>query len=273
MEADVRKIWSLAVLGLIAAPTMAHDFWIQPRLFTMPAPSSEPLVMFVGHGQARDRWGLDASHVVLFRTIGPDGMIDRRANLKMGATGFDAIVPLARPGAYVFVLQSNSTASQLPSLRFNDYISAEGITPIIAQRQRFNQGKADGREIYSRRAKAIVQVGPVDAASIARVTRPVNLALEIVPERHPQALDSAKHLPVRVLFNGRPLAGATVKLTDLDADAEPVAKIRTGADGRAVFTIPHPGKWQFNVVWAVALNGNPQADYATTFSSLALATN
>lgn len=269
----MRKVWPLAVFALVAVPALAHDFWIQPRLFTMPAPGSEPLVMFVGHGQARDRWAVDASHVVLFRTIGPDGMIDRKANLNIGATGFDAIVPLARPGGYVVLLQSTGTASQLPSLRFNDYINVEGITPIIAQRQRLNQNKADGREIYSRRAKAIVQVGPVDAASIARVTRPVNLALEIVPERHPQALDSTKHLPVRVLFNGRPLAGATVKLTDLDADAEPVAKIRTGADGRAVFTMPHPGKWQFNVVWAVALNGNPQADFATTFSSLAVATN
>lgn len=268
----MRKIWLALCLASVAFPATAHDFWIQPRLFVLPAPNTDPVTLLVGHGQARDRWGVDRDHVVLFSTAGPDGLIDRKPNLTLGAPSFDALVPLAKPGAYVLGLQSTSTVSQLPFLRFNDYITTEGITPIIEARRKAGQDKADGRELYSRRAKAIIQIGPVDRASIARVTRPINLALEIVPERHPLALAPGNRMPVRVLSNGRPLAGALVKLTDLDADAEPVAKIRTGADGRATFVIPHPGKWQMNIVWSVPLVGNPKADFETTFSSLSFGT-
>ncbi len=267
----MRNLWLAVLPALAAFPAVAHDFWMQPRLFNPPAGSTVLLTMLVGHGSARERWGAANSNVVLFKTIGPDGLVDRKSNLSIGGPGFDAFVPMLRPGSYIFILQSTTTPSQLPFLRFNDYVKAEGVTPIIAQRQKLGQEKTDGREIYSRRAKVIVQVGPIDAASIARVIRPVNLQLEIVPGRHPGALGTTRAMPVRVLWKGRPLAGALVKLTDLDADAEPAGVQRTNAAGAAVFTIPHPGKWQMNVVWAVPLHGNQRADFNTVFSSLAFA--
>jgi hypothetical protein len=268
---DVRKIWFAPFLGLIAMPAVAHDFWVQPRQFTLANAGPALLTMFVGHGAARDRWGVDIDHVVLFRTIGPDGMIDRKADLRLGSPGFDALVPLAKPGGYVVVLQSTETPSQLPFLRFNDYVKTEGITPIIATRQRLGLEKTDGREVYSRRAKAIVQVGPVNAASIARVTRPTKMLLEIVPGKHPQALGADRMMPVQVLFQNRPLAGALVKITDLAADAEPVATQRTDKDGRTSFRIPRAGKWQMNVVWSVPEGGSDPL-FRTTFSSLTFAT-
>jgi hypothetical protein len=266
-----RTIWLAALAASLATPALAHDFWLQARPFVMPAPTRVLVTVQVGHGQARDRWGVDASHVVRFHTVGPDGDIDRKPNLMLGAVGFDAIIPLSRPGGYILAMETTGSLSQLPFLRFNDYVGAEGITPIIEQRHRLHQDQADGREIYNRRAKTILQAGPVDAAAIARVTQPLGMSLEIVPERHPQMLGAGRRLPLRIVFNGRPLAGALVKLTDLDADAEPVAKLRTGPDGRCVMTIPKPGKWQLNVVWSVPLHGDPRADFATTFASLAFA--
>ena len=267
----MRNLWLAVLPALATFPAVAHDFWMQPRLFNPAAGSTVLLSMLVGHGTARERWGATNSNVVQFKTIGPNGMLDRKSNLSIGGPGFDALVPVERPGSYMFILQSTATRSQLPFLRFNDYAAAEGITPIIAQRQKMGREKTDGREIYSRRAKAFVQVGPVDAASIARVVRPVNLQLEIVPGRHPGAIGTTRTMPVRVLWNGRPLAAALVKLTDLDADAEPVALQRTDAAGAAVFRIPRAGKWQMNVVWAVPLRGDRRADFNTVFSSLTFA--
>lgn len=267
----MRKIWFTLVVALMAMPASAHDFWLQARPFVMPKPDRVLVAVLVGHGTARDRWGVDASHVVKFHTVGPDGDVDRKGVLALGSVGYDAILPLVRPGAYILAMETTQTASQLPFLRFNDYINYEGDTPVIEQRKRFNQQQADGREIYSRRAKTIIQVGPVDAASIRRVTKPLGMTLEIVPEKHPQALAADRDLPVRIVFNGQPLSGALVKLTNLDADAEPVAKLRTGNDGRVTIHIPKPGKWQLNVIWSVPLHNDPRADFATTFSSLAFA--
>lgn len=267
----MRKFWFILAFSLLAGPASAHDFWLQAHPFVMPKPDRVLIAVLVGHGTARDRWGVDASHVVKFHTIGPDGDVDRKSVMALGSVGYDAILPLTRPGAYILAMETTQTASQLPFLRFNDYINYEGDTPVIEQRKRLDQEHADGREVYSRRAKTIIQVGKVDAASIARVTRPLGMTLEIVPEKHPQALGNDHNLPLRVLFNGRPLAAALVKLTNLDADAEPVAKLRTGSDGRVTMHIPKPGKWQLNVIWSVPLHNDPRADFATTFSSLAFA--
>jgi hypothetical protein len=263
------RYMAAAILLGVAAPLVAHDFWIQPLKFAYPAaPQAVPVRIFVGHGAARERWGLTIDRVVQFNSIGPDGLVDRKDRMTLNNGPFDALVQFRQSGAYVLSFQSVPTTSDLPYLRFNDYVAQEGITPIAMNRRRTGTEKTNGRELYSRRAKAIVQVGPVTPADIARVTRPVGLQLEIVPDRHPNTLNPGDKLPVRVLFDRRPLAGAMVKLTNLDDDAKPVATARTDAAGRAVFTVPARGAWQFNIVWSQVMAGNAAADYRTVFSSL-----
>ncbi len=260
-------------VGLLATtPVFAHDFWLQPVRFIMAVPGAVPMLIYVGHGAARERWGVGIDRVVQFKSSGPDGLIDRKSSLTLDGPQVDAVIPLAKRGSYVLVFQSLASTSDLPFLRFNDYVTTEGLTPISTNRERTGTQKSNGRELYSRRAKAIVQIGPVDAAGAMRVTKPVGLSLEIVPDRHPLLLKPGEKLPVRVLFNRRPLGGALVKLTDLDADAVAVATMKTDASGRASFMIPHKGKWQLNIVWSEVVSGNPAADYVTTFSSLTFGT-
>ncbi len=105
-------------------------------------------------------------------------------------------------------------------------------------------------------------------ANQALATRPIGLKLEIVPERNPYALGPTRILPVRVLYKGRRLANATVKLTSLEFDARPVATLVSDASGRARFRVPAAGDWLLNVVWAEPISGDPKADFDTTFSSL-----
>ena len=258
----------IAAALFVTMPVLAHDFWLQPIRFVLAAPASVPMMIYVGHGSARERWAQSNDRVVLFKSSGPEGLVDRKVNLTLDGPRYDAEVPLARAGAYVLAFQSTPSASSLPFLRFNDYARAEGVTPITAYRERTKTDRTDGRELYSRRAKAIIQVGPVNASAIARVTRPVGLSLEIVSERHPLTVKPGEPLPVRVFYNRKPLIGALVKLTDLNADEKTVASMRTDSVGRAAFKIPYKGSWQMNVVWAEVANGNPAADYITTFSSL-----
>ena len=71
-----------------------------------------------------------------------------------------------------------------------------------------------------------------------------------------------------MLYQGRRLAGALVKLTSLEFDARPVEMHLSDAQGRASFRVPHNGEWLINVIWTQPLRGNPRADFETTFSSL-----
>lgn len=264
----MRHLVPLLIASLIALPVAAHDMWLQPTGFWLAAPGVVAITPYVGHGPDRDRWSVAASRVVRFQSIGPTGLPrDQRPRLTP-ALNRDIDVLLTEPGTNVVVLESSNARSDLPAVRFNAYARDEGLTLAIQERIRRKTTGRPGREIYSRRAKTLVQVGPVNSKPQPQVTRPLGQTLEIVPERSPYAIGAGRTFPVRVYYQGRPLAGALVRLHDLGADARPVQTLRTDAAGRAVFAARTVGSWQLNVVWSRPLAGNSQADFETVFSSL-----
>lgn len=267
----MRTILLFGLAVALAGPAAAHDFWVQPRAFWLDqaGPAAEvPATLQVGHGPFRQRSPIPARRILALRSFGPSGTVDQRGGLKLG--GPDADIELTLPGAglHVVALETNFAASNLPAIRFNDYLKAEGLTPAIDWRERTGAGDQPGREIYSRCAKAMVEVGEPGPAPEPQATAPTGLALEIVPERDPYRLALPAALPVQVLYHGEPLAGALVKLTDLDADEKPVDTRRTDASGRAAFTIPRRGSWLLNVIWTQPIPANREADFVTIFSSL-----
>lgn len=264
----MRKLPFLA-LALVAASASAHDLWMQPSTFSVPAGGSVPVSMLVGHGKDRENWGIRGDRIILFRSVGPDGRVTNLMPLVQPNAAPPAVaLRFAQPGTHVVAMQSTHSESELPAARFNDFLKEEGLTPAIVHRQRTGANGKAGREVYSRRAKTLIQVGDADPKQNSLATKRLGLALEIVPERSPYALAPSEKLPVRVYYEGRPLAGALVKLTNLDADARPVATQITDRSGRARFSVPRKGKWLLNVVWVKPITGNPKADYQTTFSSL-----
>lgn len=253
--------------SLIAGCATAHDMWLQPRVFWAPPNALIPVAAFVGHGKARDRWTVDDSRLLVLRSVGPRAAVDQRATLRPGALSGDLPIRLVGDGTHVLFMESGHAVSDLPALRFNDYAKEEGLTPARRQRELARKTGEPGREIYSRRAKTLIQVGRL-AGPQPQVTRPVGQTLEIVPERSPYELRPGQALPLKVLYHGRPLTGATVKLTNLDADDKPVATRLTDHAGRVAFPVPRQGRWQLNVIWTRPITGDPRGDFDTTFASL-----
>ena len=251
----------------IAGPVLAHDFWLQPQVFFSRPGERVPMVLLVGHGAARQRSSITANRITLFRSIGPGGVANRMGDLTLGSPA-DAALTFAGPGTFMVFFSTTNIPSNLPAPRFNEYASAEGLSQVLAQRAANGTMNKPGRELYSRRGKALVQVGPVSKTPQPQITKPVGLGLEIVPLSNPYAAGNAAQMTVQVLYQGRPLAGALVKLNNLAADAQPVEMHRSDAAGRATFKARHSGRWQYNVVWSQPLANNPTADFLTTFSSL-----
>lgn len=266
------RIMAAAAALLWAGPAAAHDFWLQPDQYRTQPGAKDPVTIQVGHGPFRQRWNGSAERVTLFKSFGPGGTVDQRAGLHSGSAGADdAVVTFPAAGVQVLAFQTNYAVSNLPSIRYNDYAKVEGLTPALDLRARTHQGDQPGREVYSRRAKALVLVGPPTGKPQPQVTRPIGLSLEIVPERDPYALPPGAALPVQVLYEGKPLAGALVKLTNLEFDGRPLEMHRSDAAGRAAFTFPRVGTWLVNVIWTKPIHGDPRADFDTTFSSLTFA--
>ncbi len=250
---------------MIATPVMAHDFWLQPARFQVAVNAPFGATFLVGHAALRERWA-NNDRILDLKAFFGGRITDLRRDLRTGDV--DLVTRFRAPGLHVLGMQSNHAFSDLPAIRFNDYAKEEGLAAIIASRARSRTTMKPGRERYSRRAKSLIQVGAQTLANQATATRPIGLKLEIVPERNPYALKGARILPVHVLYNGRRLANATVKLTDLGNDAKPVAIAVTDQAGRANFRIPARGNWLLNVVWGEPVRSNARFDYDTTFSSL-----
>jgi hypothetical protein len=207
--------------------------------------------------------------ITRFEAIGSRGTRrDLSPSLQLRGSRDDGTIVFQEPGTYLLVLQTDTRAhSLLPAIRFNDYLRVEGLTPALLFREHTRRMNADGSEAYSRQTKTIIQVGD-ERNPATPVTRPLGLPLEIVPDIDPYAEPCPEQLPVHVLYHGRPLSGALVKLTNLENDANPIETHITDEKGSAVFNAPHSGDWLLNVIWTELAPPSSDADFQTTFSSL-----
>lgn len=254
----------------LAMPVAAHDFWLQPRDW-WPAPGAVTgLALQVGHAGDRQRSAIPLRRIARFDALTPDGRrIDLLPTLHLGASDGDASLRFDRPGLYVLAFASDDRAeSRLPAARFNEYLLREGLAPALALRDRTHRSHADGIERYGRRAKALLQVGAAESGTQVDAAHPLGLTLELVPEVSPYLVPRAAQLPVRVYYQGKPLAGALVKLYALDHDGAPVATARSDTDGRVRFAMPERGGWMLSVVWTRPLPEGGEFDFETVFSSL-----
>jgi uncharacterized GH25 family protein len=269
-EPSDSPIYALLLGVCYASSVAAHDFWVQPSEYWLKPQVVTPITLQVGHGPYRQRSPIPLNRITRFEAITPSGtIVDLRSSLHPGGNTEDGNFRLRDPGAYVLVLETDDHAqSHLPAIRFNDYLEVEGLRPALEQRKRTHRMDSDGSESYSRRAKAIVQLGPPDGGSQAQVTQPLGLPLEIVPEQSPYAQPRPATLPVRVIYEGRPLAGALVKLTNLEHDAVPFEMHLTDRAGRASFSMPGAGTWLLNVIWTKPLPTSRDTHFETVFSSL-----
>jgi uncharacterized GH25 family protein len=258
----------LGIFGALSAS--AHDFWLQPDQYWSQPNVAVPITLQVGHGPDQQRSQIRTSRIARFMALTPQGSaIDLRANLHLRGQSEDGRLQFPDPGTYVVVFETdNAGRSALVATRFNQYIKAEGLTAALEQRERAGQMTAPASESYRRVSKALVHVGTVDVQSSSQVTRAVGLPLEIVPERNPYTAQPGADLPVQVIFEGRPLAGALVKLTQLEHGDAAHEIQRTDQAGRASFELPRSGTWLLNVVWTKPATTPAEVDFETTFSSL-----
>jgi uncharacterized GH25 family protein len=103
-------------------------------------------------------------------------------------------------------------------------------------------------ERYTKHAMTFVRIAPArsDSAWIADKswTRPLGLALEIVPERDPTALRAGDTLLVRVLRHGVPVPGFSVGA--IREGRSKATFFHTNASGRAGVFVDADGRWLLN---------------------------
>jgi len=168
----------------------------------------------------------------------------------------------------MLAFESGFTPIELGAAQFNAYLADEGLDAALEARRRGGSAAAPGRERYRRAAKVWLWG---DAADRAKAT--MSLPLEIVPVGVPGAREA---LRARVLWKGRPLAGALVKVwrAPLGADAATRDSIgvawrgRTDSRGEVAVPVALAGEWLLSVVHMEPCTERSEDDWESTWSSL-----
>jgi uncharacterized GH25 family protein len=265
-----RTVLLLALALLPAAACWAHDFWIDPSSFH-PAPGQRVTVRLrVGQHFRGDPVPRDPALLQRFAVVGPGGA----ETPVPGVPGAEpaGFATLTAPGLSLIVYTGGRSPVSLDGAKFETYLAEEGLEAVRAARAKKGQTAAPVKEVFSRDAKAFLAVGGKSGAGFDRV---LGLTLELIPEKDPAALAPGAELPVRLLYRGKPLAGALVAALPRDQPREqPDAKVtaRTDAAGRARLRLERPGVWLVKAVHMVPAPADAQADWESFWASLTFET-
>ncbi len=246
---------------LFAAPLSAHDFWIEPSSFRPAVGSTVALRLFVGphfEGEPFPRVPQLVSKFVLVSASGEQPI--------PGGPGDDpaGTIRMAEPGLAIVGYRSLNYPVSLDAAKFEAYLKEEGLEKISTLRAKRGETARPGREVFSRCAKAILDVGGTGSTGF---DRPLGFTLELVPERNPYALRPSDALPMRLLLDGKPLAGALVH-AQLHGEPAAASSARTGRDGRARLRLSKAGLWMIKAVEMGPAPSGADADWQSLWASL-----
>ena len=251
----------MTALALSCAPLLAHDMWIEPTTFSPESGEIVGVRLRVGQDLLGDPLARDSALVNQF-------VVEDAAGRKpvVGRDGTDpaGFVRVATPGLLVIGYRSNPSAIELAPEKFNQYVKEEGLDAVAALRARRNETGAKAHEVFSRCAKSLVLSG---LPSQAQGDRVLGFTLELVAERNPYAIRAGEELPVRLMYENRPLAGALVVAMNRLNPSEKLSA-RTDGDGRVRFQLRPGGMWLVKAVHMIPAPAGTNAEWASFWASL-----
>lgn len=250
---------------LATVPLSAHDFWIEPTTFSATDGKIVGVKLRVGQDLAGDPVPRDPAAIDQFVVVNGD-----KATPVFGRDGDDpaGLIRMAGQGLLVIGYRSKPSPVTLTAEKFNQYLSEEGLDAIAAERARRGQSNAGARERFSRAAKSLVRNGTANTGA----DRALGFTLELVAEKNPYALGAGDELPVRLLYEGKPLGGALVTAFN---KYKPLKKLsaRTDSQGRVRLPVDAPGPWLIKAVHMMPAAAGSNAEWESIWASLTFERN
>ncbi len=259
----MREVLRVALLCALVRPAHAHDFWISPEPPDPQAGQTVLLRLYAGEWFEGDEVPYEAAHALRFQHV--TGATNEALS---GREGFSPASFLRRiaPGVHLIAYSSAGTDIQVEAEKFNRYLEDSGLSPVLAYRRQKGLSASPAHERFFRYAKALV-VTPGAKPDVNTSARVLGQRLEIIPEFDPVDM-ALRRTPVRVriVYEGKPLAGATVfAMPRSDPQAGRLEDV-TDANGRVAFALDRPGVWMVKLIWIVP--GTKGADWESSWGSL-----
>lgn len=265
-------------LGTVAA---AHDFWLVPDAFRV-SPGSWTDV----RGQTSSRFPTSES------AVAPDRVADARVITASASTPITQLSQLGRslrlryrpvaPGQHLIAVRLLPRLVRESPSSFRRYMDLEGAPELRARYEREGLLPTIGSDSitrsYAKYAKTLVEVGSGGPRAYAR---PAGHPLEFVPLADPAAVRPGERLAVRLVFRGRPVAGAHVHAgavpevpgsrTDTAAAAAAAhhdMSVATDTEGVVHVAIDRDGLWNVRTIHIVPADSGAPADWDVHWATL-----
>ncbi|MDD3580170.1 MAG: DUF4198 domain-containing protein [Desulfobacca sp.] len=217
-------ILTLALILIFPVSSLAHMIWLLADQDVAQVKQPVKIEIGWGHKFPKDEQ-IKAERLGAVKAVGPDGQ--EVALKKISVSQYELVPPTA--GVYLI------SAQLVPGFATR---TPQGM------KMQSKKGVPDANYCFrfDMAAKTLVNVGN----SKQGTDRPAQSNLEIVPLKDPVALKVGDTLPVRVMFQGKPLAGVKLEFTHENwADPQkPSATLgQTNDQGEIQVKVDQPGQW------------------------------
>lgn len=242
----------------------AHEFWMEPRKFTLKKGESLYLNFRVGENFEGENWkGTQSSVESLHLYYGniednlqpliPDSIPGDSLNLQF----YDE-------GTALVSYQSSNKHIEIEPAKFLEYLEEDGLQEAIDYRKEHNETDSVGRENYKRCAKTLFQVGVLKDDVYKKQC---GQDLEFVPLQHPYTLKKDQMLKFNLLYKKKPLPNAQVKLWHRVNGKTEMQALTTNATGVVELPIKILGKFMVTSVKIERVDNEENADWQSYWAS------
>lgn len=261
MFAPIVFVWMflLFCFDVVSLRISAHEFWLSPSTHQAPIGTTVEVYAMIGHGEKAEALARRRDHLKTFLVHEGRNSEELSGRNRRHPTG------KFRPksdGLHIVAYESLPQTNSLPGDEFEAYLRKEGLDEVLDSRRDSKKSEELGREVYSRYAKCLIQVGAKPGSD-----RSLGFPLEIVSLTDPSRVSVGTTLVVQILRDGDPIPGLLVKAFSLASVSEP-SGVRTDFDGLARIRIHSAGRWMVNAVSMEPTENSSEADWESYWASL-----
>ena len=251
------------LLPAFALLPATYEVWLLPSKFFYQPGEKAIITIRTGNDFGGEPWDVKKDQVEKATHYYLAVSRDLKPVIKEGVKDHLEIA-LDREGTHLVTLQSVAVVNEIEAEEFNTYLKDNGLDEVYDQRVKTNTLNAAGKELQSSYSKLLLQAGNKRDGTFAKLT---GFPLEIIPEKNPYALKAGEVIRFKILWQGKPLFGAKVKVWIKKDNRTGVQNIYSGQDGMIETRISGSGTWMVSAVKMMP-SKNAQADWQRYRSSL-----
>lgn len=249
------------VTGISTLAT-AQEFWIEPDKFYFNPGETAHLSVKAGADFIGQNYQLSPAGVQALEHHTSTQQQDLKMLIKEGGENLE--VRLTGEGGHLIVIETKRALTKMDGESFTAYLKEEGLDDIYYQRDKAGISGDSATEYATRYSKVILQSGTRPDDTYKKIC---HLPLEIVPDKDPSSMKKGDPIRFTILYQGKPLFGAKVKVWNSYNHRTTVQNIYSQQNGVIETHVSNPGTWMVSVTNMIP-SRDPKAQYRTFRTTL-----